>query len=336
MYNQLRLVIPDAACNLACKYCVVGNDQEHCRRNGTVALEEERLKQAIDDDFQRISIWGGEPLANKAAFLRVVAFCRKHYPDKPLGIVTNGYLINPWWVAYFNDNFIGITISHDGPGQAYRQEYDLLADAKYLAVINRLKTGLSFHSVIHHGNCDIRQIISYFEQVQPLIELPIGWQFGQFKVSSPRLLRFIPHDAKLAQLQQSYRWLLQEVASGRSMAIGAVGNLLLNLAKKYEENRFERFSCGAQRWLTLDTTGKRHFCQVACENNHSHWPVNEPPRMCGSCRYLTVCTGICPHLPDRYRKKLCIVYKLWFYEVDRFFSELLDRERSKQDALFLP
>jgi len=335
MYSQLRIVIPNAACNLACKYCVIGNDQEHNHYNHTVVFQEGILKQAIDDDFTRISIWGGEPLANKEAFLQIVQFCKKYYPNKLLGISTNGYLINQWWVDFFNENNIDITISHDGPGQIYRQNYDMLLNEDYISIINKIKPGLSFHSVIHHDNCNIESIVQYFEKLQNKISRPFGWHFGHFKASNPRLIKYIPHGYKLAQLQKSYRWLLQEISNSRPLVISAIGNMVVNLAQKYEQNTFSGFQCSAQRWLTLDTTGTRYFCQVACENKNPHWPENKIPRMCSNCSYLNICTGICPHIPDRYRKKLCIIYKLWFYEVDRFFATQLVQERKKQDALLI-
>ncbi|MBP2636004.1 MAG: hypothetical protein H6Q72_1911 [Firmicutes bacterium] len=325
MYSQLRLVMPDTVCNLACQYCLSGyNNHTSCSEAADFAAEQ-ILKTINGRAFESISIWGGEPLANFEKLQQTVAFCRRYYPDIPIRIITNGYLMNEEKADYLNANNIAITISHDGYAQYYRNQRDFLLEHDYLNLLKRIKNDVSFNSVVHRFNCNIPSMFHYFEKAQDKIGKAIGWNFELFKLHDAKFAKFIIAGKAIDELAKSFDFLFEQFEKGHPFAYTSQANRLNSLARLIDEGKGTLCQCGANRRLSIRTDGKPAFCQVAAElGNYSNAQPDIPP-MCSDCEYAKYCTGICPLMSDGYRKKLCISYKLYYFKTFQFFHSLRER-----------
>lgn len=321
MYSQLRLLLPNAGCNLNCKYCLSHLSTQ--KQNPDLILNEEKILSLIDGDFKVISIWGGEPLFKFEWFKKLIEFCKKNFPDKPIHVLSNGYLLNEEVVDILNENDINFAISHDGVGQSYRGK-DFLQEDRYLKLIKSIKNFGGFHTVIHNFNCNCKKNFEYFENIKQILEMPrMIYSFGKFKLDSPELLKFVPQGKSLITLDQSYKFLLKMYDMRHPFA-GSLHFQLLHYAKILEHPEkhtdVTELSCGAHNRPTIRTDGIRFHCQVAGETNRTE-PVNfKLSQACEECEYKLLCKGICPLESLTYKSKLCIVYKLWYKNVVEYFK----------------
>lgn len=105
------------SCNMACSYCYVSVNQ-----GPSVHLSFKQIKDSIDEFFQKvpgpdrkITFLGGEPLLNWPIFTRAATYARqKGGPDVVLQAFTNGTLLTPDKLAFFEDIGLHVTISLDG------------------------------------------------------------------------------------------------------------------------------------------------------------------------------------------------------------------------------
>lgn len=322
MYSQLRLVMPDTVCNLSCQYCLSGyNNHTSCTEAADFSAEQ-IIKTINGRPFESISLWGGEPLANYKKLHQTVAFCRHFYPDKPIRMITNGYLLNDEIVEYLNTNNIYITISHDGYGQHYRNQRDFLQEKHYLSVLKKVKNNISFNSVIHRFNCDISSMFHYFEMVQEKIDRSIGWDFELFKLHDTKFTKYIIAGKAIRELADSFDFLFEQFAKGHRFAYSSQVKRLKALARLIDMEKGVQCQCGTNNRLAIRTDGKPAFCQVAAELGNYNNVRTGIPQMCCDCEYAKYCTGICPLISDGYRKKLCIVSKLYYFKTFQFFDLL--------------
>lgn len=323
MYSQLRLVIPNTVCNLACKYCMSGySTYSVCAAEGR--FDSEKILKTIGGKrFDSISIWGGEPFANYEKLQQTVEFCRNHFPDKQVGFITNGYLLNEEKVEYLNQNNIIITISHDGYGQHYRSARDFLQEDSYIYLLRNLKINIAFNSVIHRYNCNISRLFNYFEKVQDKLDRPIAWNFEIFKLYDAAFAEYIISGNAICELSRSLDFLYEQFAKGHVFAYTAQASRLKSLASTIDNGVSVGCQCGANNRLSIRTNGQLAFCQVAAELGNYNNVTVELPTMCNDCEYAKYCRGICPLLTDGYRKKICIAHKLYFLKTFQFFNLLL-------------
>jgi uncharacterized protein len=119
-----RLVMNVAEeCNLACRYCIVG--QGRFRRQGALMRREVALRGVdflleISGNSPRchIEFFGGEPLLNFEVIRETMTYgqvaASRQGKQLTCGIVTNGTLLNEERIAFFKRNHVHVGISLDG------------------------------------------------------------------------------------------------------------------------------------------------------------------------------------------------------------------------------
>jgi uncharacterized protein len=119
-----RLVMNVAEeCNLACRYCIVG--QGRFRRQGALMSREVALRgvdfllEASEDSPRcHIRFFGGEPLLNYEVIGETIAYgqtaARRQGKRITYSIATNGTLLDEERIAFFKRNDVEIEISLDG------------------------------------------------------------------------------------------------------------------------------------------------------------------------------------------------------------------------------
>lgn len=133
-YISLAYFVLSEQCNLACKYCFLGNGKINTNSKATdYPMSKETADKAIRffaaqtqmnkdyfDDNKEIIFYGGEPLINFETLKYVVERC-KEYPLKGLltpnlkfSMVTNGLLLDESKIDFLMKNDVNIAISVDG------------------------------------------------------------------------------------------------------------------------------------------------------------------------------------------------------------------------------
>lgn len=131
----LCYLILSEQCNLACKYCFLGNNDQEKRANFLLEnMSEETSDRAIDFFIRQIEqsnfdyehnnpiliFYGGEPLVNYSVLEHVAVRInelrktKKCIKNLEMSIITNGLLLNEERIRRLNELQVGIAISIDG------------------------------------------------------------------------------------------------------------------------------------------------------------------------------------------------------------------------------
>lgn len=319
-FSQLRLVMAGGECNMKCAYCVAGysNEKYSCMPQ---VLNEEKLNTVIGaGTFPSISIWGGEPFYNFSALQQSVDFCVRKFPETPILIISNGTAFSQEKIDFVVKHKLHITLSHDGYNQFYRGK-DYLADTKSLELIKQIPD-VAFSSVLHQHNCDIPALFHFFEEAAKSLDREVSWGFELFQLPSPKALQFLPHGKNLLAFANSIDFLLAQFQAGHPFAYSAVYNTLNSMARIIDQDKSVLSRCGACNRLTVTTDGRKAYCQVQAEKDSFIYPALVLSEMCRQCEVAKFCAGICPTVTDAYRKKMCVIYKLFYTKLARFLIGL--------------
>lgn len=298
---QVRVMLPNASCNLRCKYCLNTNNIKGIK----CGIDFAKLFAKMDlVNFGCISIWGGEPLYNPN-LETVLRALRTRYPDKEIYILSNGSLLNERFVELFNEFDISFGLSHDAAHQDLRCK-DFLRQAEYIALLNRLKHFKSFNCVISRDNCDLVAAYKYLMDVGK--DISCDWQltFEMFELTQECVMEYMPSVEQYALLRKSYREIMELACSGAP-------HLEAYATRRRHRKQIPAvWRCAAERRLTVDCAGNVYHCQVAADRNDNCLPKPALPFMCINCRHADYCRGVCPLIPDRLRKKVCMCHHLFY------------------------
>ena len=303
--QQLRIVLPGARCNLHCKYCLDGYGAEtHDRVESsfTTIYDIGRLLSAVKPfTFKYIGIWGGEPLLNRHLEPSLRAL-RHRYPDTPMGLLSNGTLLNKDWVKLLNELDVGLTISHDGPAQSLCRCADYLTPA-YINLLHDLRHFKGTNSVLHRLNCDPWEIYQFFRDKGLPKDAQVN--FEPFKLTDYRFTDYLPGPGEYKKFYSGWKAVFTAAKAGEAR----LRSELIKAGNKLKGHG--RTSCGADRRLTVDFAGNIYHCQVAAETGQKGKIDNALPYWCEGCRHARRCRGICPLIPNVYRQKMCLLYHLY-------------------------
>lgn len=305
--QQVRLMLPEACCNLKCAYCLNSNNI----LGGKTRLDFKKVFELIDmSGCNLISVWGGEPLCNPNLSW-LLKKLRWVYPEKQISLLTNGTCLNKNYVKLFNELNIHVGISHDGPAQYLRCE-DFLTD-NYIELLKTLKHFTGFNCVVSRKNCDLKATYDFF--VSRCKEIGGDWQltFEMFELTQPEILDHMPSVEEYELLKENYVAIMELANEGRPY--------LESMKQRLRSRNPTGLSCGADQRLTIDCAGNIYHCQVTAERNDARRVQASVPLMCADCRYVSDCRGICPVMPDSLRKKLCLCHYV-YYDAKRTAKEV--------------
>lgn len=299
--RQVRIVLPESRCNLRCKYCINGGNITNC---GTFDMD--KLVSKLERlTFDTIGIWGGEPLVNPwlHPLLTILRTC---FPDVEIHVLSNGTLLDEHFVQMFNELDIHYGISHDGKLQHLRCK-DFLKEPAYIKRLQALKHFVGFNSVISRDNCDLVATYEYLSETGK--DIKGDWQitFEPFELSMEETLEYMPSVEQYPLLFKSYKKLIRMAEKGaphlQYLSNGSYGKHL-KMPKLWR--------CGAEGRVTLDCEGNAYLCQVMADTGVTSFPKPSVPMMCVTCKHVAYCRGICPNVPDRLRKKMCMCYHIYY------------------------
>lgn len=337
------IIIPNAACNMKCRYCF----GEHCvniRNTCNETLNEEALNMALKSVDKNkkgiVQIWGGEPLYNESQFKDVISYVKNNYPNAKLNMMINGSLLTDKWTKFIIDNNIDIGISHDGPGQKYRgvDFLDNPAICDNIVKLRKEKLFYTFNVVYHKLNCSTSDILSYFMRKEDQLKVELG--------VSPRLIKYInkasepfmftPSDYPLMDADIEYvvslylrklldndpHFIQKYFGDLNKVIMGAIANLRPNSGYVFNKNPM----CGCLDYPHVTITGDTVFCNsvVECGDisrakdmvaNFKRFPK------CETCGVAGQCEGLCSALTYSQLEKNCDMFTHYYTK----YKEVLGR-----------
>lgn len=160
------------SCNFDCDYCI----QKASKLFPDKPLDIEKFKQTVENLYKKVnirdqlSIWGGEPFVYWKSLQKILPIIRSYFPDVRMFITTNGSLLDKKKINFLLKYHINLQISHDGPSQVIYRKQDPFKDPKVVESIRYgLDNGLSIslHPVITKYNCDLIELMKYFDNIAP-------------------------------------------------------------------------------------------------------------------------------------------------------------------------
>lgn len=310
--RQVRIVLPESRCNLRCKYCINGGNISDC---GT--FDAEKLVSKLELlEFESIGIWGGEPLANPW-LESTITILRTRFPSVEIYVLSNGTLLDEHFVQMFNKHDVRYGISHDGKMQHLRCK-DFLKEPAYIKLLQSLKYFTGFNCVVSRDNCDLVGAYKYLCEAGKGIKGDWQITFEPFELSLEETLEYMPSVEQYSLLFKSYKELIRIAESGAPH--------IQNFVKRRKDRTDmpALWRCGAEDRVTMDCEGNTYLCQVMADTGVDRFPKPSVPMMCVACRHVAYCRGICPSVPDRLRKKMCMCYHIYYDAL-----ESLDKEDEK-------
>lgn len=159
------------SCNYSCSYCL----QKYVPRANETSLSllpsfVEKVKKYLKGQPQNIQLWGGEPLVYIKTLKPLVTELKQLYPNAKFTMITNGSLLNAEINDWIMENNIGVSMSHDGPGQKHRgpDPFDDPAKAEVILDLYRRKKAagdpMSIGAMIHAQNPDRAEVAAWLRE----------------------------------------------------------------------------------------------------------------------------------------------------------------------------
>ena len=217
--HDIVLIVPNAYCNLSCKYCYLNN----CKSTQPPVFLEDKVLPVVSSFAAlsgQVKVWAGEPLYNKELFIKICNFINKYLQKYDISIYTNGTLLDDWWADFFKDHKVNVFLSHDGPGQKYRglDYFESETQKKAIKKIYNNNNLIGVSSVIHKQNCSFFDIVSYFNNIENNLDIVFNERVqtlvcADLKNNLP--LNFEYMDKNLIQyVQDLFMFLLKELITG--------------------------------------------------------------------------------------------------------------------------
>lgn len=132
-YPTIAYFILSEKCNLACKYCFLGNSNKNIHMHQMPSMTTETVERAVEyfawqtnthpewsDHKKEIIFYGGEPLINFEALKHTIDTVRAFQKSKKItknldfSMVTNGLLLDEKKIKYLKENDVIVSVSIDG------------------------------------------------------------------------------------------------------------------------------------------------------------------------------------------------------------------------------
>jgi len=302
-------------CNYSCSYC----SQSTHIGEGTLTNIDDAVQFMTDLDTwmegspSSVEIWGGEPLVYWKMITYLAPELRKRFPEVKLSFFTNGSLLNNEKVEFIKKYDIGITMSHDGPGQHIRGD-DPFEDETVFHSVKRLveeHSDFTVNAVISHQTADVNKTVDWFkEHVHPDIKVAFegvvdshgdngfgtagSFDADSYQVMIDSIKRNI-HDVDLddagflaytRDFINSIFHSVQATANGQKCGMDRQDTMAVDL----KGNVMTCHNTGAEGEHGLGSVFD--LDNVALDTS---WHWSERPD-CGGCPYLQICKGACMFL----------------------------------------
>ena len=157
------------SCNYACSYCSQAFQIHEAAISKMTDVDTflGNLDNWLESEPSQIELWGGEPFVYWAKIKKLIPALKEKYPNATFGIITNGSLFDREKIDFIKKHDIGITISHDGPGQDVRGP-DPLDDPEKRnwieTLIKERPNKVGINAVLTKNNYKLEEIRQWFRR----------------------------------------------------------------------------------------------------------------------------------------------------------------------------
>lgn len=324
------------SCNYECSYC----SQSAVNRPPTTGRKDidgfmEQIKNAVFADRPTVEFWGGEPVLYWKTLKPLAERMREFLPNARFSMITNGSLLTKDKIDWLDAMGFGISMSHDGPGQALRGP-DILDDEEKLEVVKYAleklgtKGRFGFSAVLNAKNPSRSAIIEWFRTRFPdarynLNELDLISVYHEGGSESLQMT-----EAESIQLRRNL-WaearFLKNTVENASAVRDKVQQVVLANQPDSVLRPVKGQKCGMDRpgSIAVDLKGNVITCQnvsatQVAENGHSHkiGTLDDLARTplatsthwadrpnCSGCPVLALCNGTCMILQGDHFNESC-------------------------------
>lgn len=180
---EFILIRLGSKCNYKCTYCA----QTLCTDDDDSKIEKSTASEVYADEFiakfpqwykggrdgkgsgTSFMFYGGEPFVYWKNLRKIAIFIKTKYPNVRFNITTNGSILDREKVDFLKQYFDVVAMSHDGPGQIYRDKFDHLDNPEHFALVKELADhfGIAFRlSAVLSKNVKFSRIAynEYFQE----------------------------------------------------------------------------------------------------------------------------------------------------------------------------
>lgn len=338
VFNDVRIFL-GAKCNYTCVYCYQDDVREQEESftlesvdkffenihhwyagRGANYMDQNQQPALVTDGFgTHFQFWGGEPLVYWKIIKKLVEGIHERYPRATMGFVTNGSLLNMEHVEFIRKYNLGVSMSHDGPGQKYRGQ-DPFENAETMYAIRELrKEGrISFSPTVHADNFDKKKIIEFFTErfgeIRSLGEGDFVEIFNpEHEAQLPLAINDSHHAHAIARKSIEDMFKYPEIYNTFSILQSRVNTFLQAIYfNRPIESLQDKCGTTSPNRMVINHAGDMLLCHhgtregsVSECGSHTnvkdivsnkifsarHWSYDEK---CGKCPVITICQGNCP------------------------------------------
>ncbi|MFL0194442.1 FibroRumin system radical SAM peptide maturase [Clostridium sp. WILCCON 0269] len=330
-YISLAYFVLSEQCNLACKYCFLGNGKVNVNSKVTnYPMSKEIADKAIKffitqiqmnkdyfDNDKEIIFYGGEPLINFETLKYVIERCKKYQikgvltQNLKFSMVTNGLLLDESKIDFLMKNDVNVSISIDGVDEYAnygrinkngKNVFSQLIGTLDLVKNKKMPIGLSI-TLTEHTLRDVNAIFKLLEKYSiNQISFNILYDTEEFKVNND-------------YYNNATDFIIEFYKKAREM--GIYEDRIMRKLKAFTDSELYLSDCaatsGSQIVITPDgAVGVCHGCMenrdyfitdvhqinvnLSIDKVFNEWsqlsPINN--QECISCEALGICGGGCP------------------------------------------
>lgn len=342
-FRRSLVLVLGYACNHHCRYCIQGHEKPRSTGKTVSARTIELLNlagEAASPGKLNITLYGGEPLLYEAALRELVTSVR--HPALRWKMHTNGELLTPQLVDFFNAYGVHVGISHDGPNVLKTRGVDVFDNPKVCDLFRHLEEPsievvLTAHSQnliqIREALCDRLNTDDW--RLKPAFLVNAG--------KMPKDLLEFDFDAWNETVREVAERALRQFSEGeksvRTWERRWVEYCLMDRLNPAPENPFIRFN---ERCLYphVDLAGNISFCErLSAKLNELNWESGSVQQAdsrfeayshqrhaaCRNCEAFGWCRGQCPLESSAETPAMCRLMRIFASHMEPLARKLLDQ-----------
>jgi uncharacterized protein len=306
-------------CNLACRYCFVGEGKFDYHKNYRKMLDPKTVRLLIDTLPERlpwakhfcIHFYGGEPLLNLYAIEEAVDAAIPNGKLFSFAITTNGTVSTRRALSILKKGRFNIILSIDGPSHIHdelrRTKNDQPTHKKVITFLEKAKA----QNLYVRGSSVIRNGWSLIEATKYLKTLPVDAikaQAVRLPINNPLALDKKQKEKYFAQLESIATQTVEQIRENKYPKDDRFSNRVLQILSGKRRYSF----CGAGKWtFGMTSDGTMVPCVLLAGKEDTvignisdkgewvkgglKWAFDHQPRnSCQECWALPLCGGGCP------------------------------------------
>jgi radical SAM protein with 4Fe4S-binding SPASM domain len=328
-------------CNCSCVYCHQASGPRAIRQSAPQTEHYPSPKEVVayfkEAKEFRLILYGGEPLLYWPFLEKFLHEFRSAYAEAPVGVISNGTLLDKKIVSVLNAHNVGITLSHDGKYHAQtRRHKDILKEDPdlFLAIKNK-----SLASVCSAASPDFYGIWDYFDAFSEKhdVKCPVSIQIiKDVNGNTDSDLYF-----KTKASREQFEAMLDRVFDNLYLAIRKgdfsghewqqYSNTIARLNDIVNRGVPIALPCGEDSTtVDIDVFGNLYRCHNVCTpfghvGDHGLKASDKPyvpSAKCLGCSVYALCGGLCYVANDAQFEHMCFAYKAQAVRIMELLTKL--------------